>query len=247
MSPGQGAQVGGRPVPAGTRAAAPRNRAAVKRWRRVSHLGLWALTLTPAAVTLVDTFTGGLGVNPIETLTDRTGWWAIVHLALTLCVTPLRRLTGWNWLIRYRRQLGLGAFIYASLHLGVYAFLDLGLDLSHLAEDIAERPFVTVGFTAWLILLALAVTSTNRAIRFMGKRWARLHRLVYVAAALVSLHYIWGQKVVETKPVVFAVLFGALLAVRGVYAWRKRVADAAKAEAASADAAKAAAAGTPTP
>lgn len=194
----------------------------MKRWRRVSHLALWALTLTPAVVTVVHTFTGNLGVNPIETLTHRTGWWAIVILALTLAVTPLRRLLGWNWLVRYRRQLGLGAFIYASLHLGIYAFLDLGLDLSILAEDIAERPFITVGFTAWLLLLALALTSTTASMRRLGKRWTTLHRLVYVVAGLVSLHYIWGQKVLETQPIVFAALFAVLLMSRAVYSWRKR-------------------------
>lgn len=194
----------------------------MKRWRRASHLALWALTLAPAAVTLVHTFTGNLGVDPIETLTHRTGWWAIVHLAVTLAVTPLRRLLGWHGLVRYRRQLGLGAFIYASLHLGVYAFLDLGLDLSHLAEDIAERPFITVGFTAWLILLALALTSTTASMRRLGKRWTALHRLVYVAAVLVSLHYIWGQKVLETQPVVFAAIFAVLLLARAVYSLRRK-------------------------
>src|SRR5690606_7818552 len=131
------------------------DRAALERRRRASHLALWGLTLIPAAVTLVHAFTGGLGFNPIESLTHRTGWWAIVLLALTLAVTPLRRLTGWHWLVRYRRQLGLATFVYASLHLGVYAFLDLGLDLSHLGEDVLKRPFITVGFTAWLVLLAL--------------------------------------------------------------------------------------------
>lgn len=209
------------PAPSAVRGR-PRDKTALKRWRRASHLALWALSLTPAVVTLVHTFTGNLGANPIETLTHRTGWWAIVHLAITLAVTPLRRLTGWHWLVRYRRQLGLGAFIYASLHLGVYAFLDLGLDMSHLAEDVAERPFMTVGFTAWLILLALALTSTTASIRRLGKRWTTLHRLVYVAAALVSLHYIWGQKVLETQPVVFAAIFAVLLGARAVYSWRKR-------------------------
>ncbi len=204
------------------------NKAAQKRWRRISHLGLWALTLTPAVVTLIDTFTWNLGVDPIETLTHRTGWWAIVHLAATLAVTPLRRLFGWHWLVRYRRQLGLGSFIYASLHLGVYAFLDLGLDFSHLAEDIVERPFITVGFTSWLILLALALTSTTASMRRLGKRWTMLHRLVYVAAGLVSLHYIWGQKVLETQPLLFAVLFGVLLAARVFYSWWKRRARPAR-------------------
>ena len=182
------------PAPGGRSAA---DKARLKRWRRVSHLAVWALTLTPAAVTLAHAFTNRLGVNPIETLTDRTGWWAIFHLVLTLAVTPLRRLTGRHWLVRYRRQLGLGAFVYASLHLGVYAVLDLGLDLSHLGEDILERPFVTVGFTAWLILLALAfvagpmlatVAAGLRAdlLRLAGEEAVRRATLTSVVLALLS-------------------------------------------------------------
>jgi len=207
------------PAPGGRSAA---DKARLKRWRRVSHLAVWALTLTPAAVTLAHAFTNRLGVNPIETLTDRTGWWAIFHLVLTLAVTPLRRLTGRHWLVRYRRQLGLGAFVYASLHLGVYAVLDLGLDLSHLGEDILERPFVTVGFTAWLILLALAITSTNGWIRRLGRRWTLLHRLVYVAAGLVSLHFVWGQKTLQAEPLLFAAGFAVLLGARVVLTLRRR-------------------------
>lgn len=211
--------------------AAPRagDRERAKRWRRISHLALWGLALTPAVVTLVQAFTNRLGFNPIETLTDRTGWWAIFHLVLTLAVTPLRRLTGWHWLVRYRRQLGLSAFVYASLHLGVYAFLDLGLDLSHLVEDVLERPFMTIGFLAWLILLALAVTSTTGWIRRLGKRWAALHRLVYLAAGLVSLHFVWGQKTLRAEPLVFTGVFALLLAARAVYAARRRRSRAAAA------------------
>ncbi len=214
-------------VSPGVARAGTDDRAALERRRRTSHLALWALTLTPAAVTLVHAFTGGLGFNPIETLTHRTGWWAIVLLVLTLAVTPLRRLTGWHWLVRYRRQLGLATFVYASLHLGVYAFLDLGLDLSHLGEDVLKRPFITVGFTAWLVLLALAVTSTQGWIRRLGRRWAALHRLVYVAAGLVSLHFVWGRKTIQAEPLVFAAAFAALLAARAVFAWRRRRRSAA--------------------
>ena len=210
------------PAVAAAARAGERDREVRKRWRRASHLALWALSLTPAAVTLVDAFTGRLGVNPIETLTDRTGWWAIFHLVLTLAVTPLRHITGWHWLVRYRRQLGLGAFVYASLHLGVYAFLDLGLDLSHLVEDVLERPFMTIGFTAWLILLALAVTSTDGWIRRLGRRWAALHRLVYPAAGLVSLHFVWGQKTLQAEPLVFTGAFALLLGARVVFALRRR-------------------------
>jgi len=210
---------------------AARRRVAAKRNRRLSHLGLWALCLVPAGVLLYDGFTGGLGVNPIETITDRTGWWALFSLAASLAVTPLRRLFGWQWLVRYRRQLGLTTFIYASLHLATYAFLDLGLDLSHLGEDIIERPFITVGVTSWLLLLALAITSTNGWIRRLGKRWTTLHKLVYVVAGLVMLHFFWSQKADGVEQFVFLGVFIVLLGARVVYTVRKRRAAAAKARA----------------
>jgi len=203
-------------------AARERQRTAQKRNRRLSHLGLWALSLVPAGLLVYDGFTGGLGVNPIETITDRTGWWALFMLAATLVITPLRRLTAWHWLVRYRRQLGLATFIYASLHLATYAFLDLGLDLGHLGEDILERPFITVGVTAWLVLLSLAITSTNGWIRRLGKRWATLHKGVYVVVGLVMLHYFWSQKADGVEQFVFLAVFVLLLGSRLLFAWRKR-------------------------
>lgn len=206
-----------------------RERVVAKRNRRLSHLGLWALSLVPAGWLVYDGFTGGLGVNPIETITDRTGWWALFSLAATLAVTPLRRLFGWHWAVRYRRQLGLATFIYASLHLATYAFLDLGLDLGHLGEDIVERPFITVGVTAWLVLLVLAITSTNGWIRRLGKRWNTLHKGVYVVVGLVMLHYFWSQKADGVEQFVFLAVFMVLLGARVVFSWRKRRAAAAAA------------------
>ncbi len=191
-------------------------------WRRVSHLALWALCLYPAARLVYDAFSGGLSVNPIEDITDRTGWWALFALAATLAITPLRRVTKWHWLVRYRRQLGLTAFIYATMHLATYAVLDLGFDLSHLKGDLLERPFMTVGFLAWLILLALAFTSTRRAIRALGSRWQKLHRFVYLAAALAVLHFFWSQKADKVEPLIFAGVFAVLLGARLVYSLLKR-------------------------
>ncbi|MBX3144941.1 MAG: sulfoxide reductase heme-binding subunit YedZ [Trueperaceae bacterium] len=191
-------------------------------WRRVSHLALWALCLYPAARLAYDFFTGGLSVNPIEDITNRTGWWALFALAATLAITPLRRLTKWHWLVRYRRQLGLTSFIYATMHLATYAVLDLGFDLSHLWGDLRERPFMTVGFLAWLILLALAFTSTRRAIRAMGSRWQKLHRFVYLAAGLAVLHFFWSQKADKVEPLIFAGVFAVLLGARLVYAVVRR-------------------------
>lgn len=193
------------------------DRAVAKRNRRLTHLAVWLLGLVPAGLLVVDGFTMRLGVNPIETITDRTGWWALFMLAATLSVTPLRRLFGWHGLVRYRRQLGLTSFIYASLHLATYAFLDLGLDIGHLAEDVLERPFITVGMVAWLLLLALAVTSTTAAIRRLGKRWKRLHQAVYLVAGLVMLHFFWSQKTDGVEQYVFLAVFVLLMAVRVIY------------------------------
>ena len=193
-----------------------------KRNRRLSHLAVWLLSLAPVLLLVFDFLSMRLGVNPIETITNRTGWWAMTMLVLTLAVTPLRRLFGWHALVRYRRQLGLATFIYASLHLATYALLDLGLDLSHLGEDIVTRPFITVGFAAWLLLLSLAVTSSNGWIRRLGKRWATLHKAVYLVAGLALLHFFWSQKADRARPLQFLALFVLLLGARVVYSWLKR-------------------------
>ena len=197
-------------------------RRAAKRNRRLAHVAVWLIGLVPAGLLLFDGFTDRLGVNPIETITDRTGWWALFMLAATLAITPLRRLFGWHGLVRYRRQLGLTTFVYASLHLATYAFLDLGLDLSHLGEDIVKRPFITVGFVAWLVLLTLAITSTNGWIRRLGKRWSLLHKSVYVVAGLALLHFFWSQKADRARPLQFLLVFAVLLGARVVYAQVKR-------------------------
>ncbi|MFO7545289.1 MAG: protein-methionine-sulfoxide reductase heme-binding subunit MsrQ [Trueperaceae bacterium] len=181
------------------------------RWIRV---GVWLAGLVPAMLLVVDGFRGRLGANPIETITDRTGWWTLALLAVTLSVTPLRRLAGWRGLVRHRRTLGLTTFVYAALHLATYVVLDLGLDLSRLAEDVLARPFITVGFVTWLILAVLALTSTDGWIRRLGPRWRRLHRWVYAAAALGTLHFFWSQKADRARPLQFAAVFAVLLALR---------------------------------
>lgn len=156
----------------------------------------------------------GLGANPIERLLHHTGWWALVLLLVTLAVTPLRRLTGRNELIRLRRPLGLFAFFYATLHLGIYVGLDQIFGWAFILEDVAERPFITVGFAAWLLLLPLAVTSTRGWIRRLGKAWTRLHRLVYLAAVLGVIHFYWRVKADTRLPLVFAAVFLVLMALR---------------------------------
>jgi methionine sulfoxide reductase heme-binding subunit len=157
---------------------------------------------------------GGLGANPIERLLHHTGWWALVLLLATLSITPARRVTGLSSLIRSRRPLGLFAFFYATLHLAVYVALDQALGWGYLVEDLLERPFITVGFLAWLLLLPLAITSTRGWIVRLGRRWARLHTLVYLATGLGILHYYWRVRADTRLPVLFALVLVVLLAVR---------------------------------
>jgi sulfoxide reductase heme-binding subunit YedZ len=170
--------------------------------------------LAPFLVLLVDAFTDGLGADPVKSITHRTGWWTLALLLVTLSITPIRRITGYNRLVQQRRMLGLFAFFYATLHLLTYVVLDQTLDLSYVGEDIAKRPYITIGFTAWLLLVPLAVTSTKGWIRRLGKRWVRLHRLVYLVATLGVIHFYWQVKKDVREPLIFAAVLGVLLAFR---------------------------------
>ncbi|MHB1193779.1 MAG: protein-methionine-sulfoxide reductase heme-binding subunit MsrQ [Longimicrobiales bacterium] len=179
---------------------------------------LWVSALLPAAWLLAGWFLGWLGANPIETLTHVTGMSALVLLLVTLGVTPIRRLTRWNPLIRLRRPLGLFAFFYAALHVSVWAVLDLGLELEWVMEDIAQRPYITVGMAAFVLLLPLALTSTRGWIRRMGRNWSRLHSLVYVSTALGVVHFYWLVKSDVRLPLLLGAVFVALMGVRAA-AW----------------------------
>lgn len=165
-----------------------------------------------------------MGANPIEEITHRTGWWTLAFLMLTLAVTPVRQITGLGWLIKLRRMLGLFAFFYASLHFAIYLGLDQFFAFDYILEDIAERPYITVGFTALLILTPLAVTSTKRMVKRMGgRRWSRLHKLVYLAAALGVLHFLWLVKADIREPAIFAAVLITLLGYRLIAELRRRV------------------------
>ncbi len=155
-----------------------------------------------------------LGANPVETLSHRTGDWSLRFLLLTLAVTPLRRLSGWNWLLRFRRMLGLFAFFYVCLHLGVYLIFDQFFDPSAILEDIAKRPYITVGFAGFLLLIPLAATSTNGMIKRLGRNWQRLHRLVYLIGMLGVVHYWWLVKADISEPLLYAGLLTMLLGYR---------------------------------
>jgi sulfoxide reductase heme-binding subunit YedZ len=187
---------------------------------RLVKLLVFALALVPASLLALALYSGNLGVNPAETLQLETGIWTLRFLIVTLAVTPMRRVTGWNRLIQYRRMLGLFAFFYGALHFASYVVLDQYFSLEGMLADVTKRPFITAGFVAFASMLPLAVTSTRGWIRRLGRRWQLLHRLVYVAAAAGAVHYLWKVKVMAGSPVYYAGIVGFLLAFRIVWSLR---------------------------
>ncbi|MBI4499997.1 MAG: sulfoxide reductase heme-binding subunit YedZ [Gemmatimonadetes bacterium] len=175
---------------------------------------MFALALVPLALILRDGLTGRLGAEPIRAIQLRTGWWALTFLLITLSVTPLRRLSGWNPFVKFRRMLGLFAFFYAVLHLSNYVGVDQFFAWKEIGEDILKRPWITIGFSALVLITPLALTSTQAMVRRLGKRWAALHRLVYVAAACGVLHFLWLVKKDTTEPATFGLVLILLLALR---------------------------------
>ncbi len=164
-----------------------------------------------------------LGANPAEFITRATGDWALRMLLITLAVTPLRRLSGWNWLLRLRRMLGLFAFFYAAVHFSSYISFDHVFDAEAILKDIVKRPFITVGFLCLMFMLPLAVTSANAMVRRLGaKRWIALHRLVYLVAPLAVLHFWWMVKRDLTEPIIYAMVLAGLLGARLVWRARER-------------------------
>jgi sulfoxide reductase heme-binding subunit YedZ len=180
---------------------------------------VFVTALAPFAWLVIRTLTDRLSVNPIEDLTLTTGIWALRMLVLTLAITPLRRLTGWNRLVQYRRMLGLFAFFYAALHLAVY-FIDQGFALRFILADIAKRPFITMGMIAFALMVPLAITSTKGWIRRLGKRWQLLHRLIYISGVAAAVHYLWKVKITAGSPVYYAAIVAALLIFRVIRAVR---------------------------
>ncbi len=178
--------------------------------------------LLPATLVVTDAFelTGSLGANPIEEILDRFGNWSLRMIMLTLAVTPLRRITGWNWLTRFRRMLGLFTFFYVLMHFLTWLILDQGLLVSAILEDLVERPFITIGFAALLLLTALAATSTNASRRRLGRHWQTLHNAVYVIAILGVWHFWWQVKQDIAEPLIYAVILALLLGHR--LWWRRR-------------------------
>ena len=204
---------------------------------------LFVAGLGPTAWLVWAVLTGNLSANPLSDITNETGIWALRFICITLAITPLRRLTGWNPLIRFRRMTGLFAFYYGSLHFLIYVIADrfAGLDfpdgivawstvrnlIASVGADIYKRPFITIGFTTLMLLLPLALTSTARMVRRLGgKRWQALHRLIYVAGITAVVHYWWLVKADIRSPQRYALIIGVLLAVRFVWARRQAAAPA---------------------
>jgi sulfoxide reductase heme-binding subunit YedZ len=175
---------------------------------------IFGLCLFPLARLIVLGGSGGLGANPIEFITHSTGTWTLIGLMVTLSVTPLRRLTGRAELVRYRRMLGLFTFFYASLHFVTYVWLDQFFDPAAIAKDIIKRPFITIGFAAFVLLIPLAATSTHAMMRRLGRRWQQLHRLVYLVAILGVIHYMWLVKKDLTQPLIYAAVLAVLMIMR---------------------------------
>jgi sulfoxide reductase heme-binding subunit YedZ len=186
-------------------------------WKPLAFL----VSLVPFALVAGDLLgiTGSLGANPVEEIQDRFGNWGLRFILIALAVTPLRVATGWNWLVRFRRMLGLFAFFYVLLHFLTWLLLDQGFMLSAIAEDIVKRPFITIGFAAFLILIALAATSTINMRRRLGRNWQRLHNWVYAAAVLGVWHYWWQVKLDTSDPAIYAAVLATLLGYR---IWRRR-------------------------
>jgi sulfoxide reductase heme-binding subunit YedZ len=185
--------------------------------------GVFAGVLVPLAVIAWRGAHGQLGADPVAAVLNQLGYLALTLLVATLLCTPLKIVTGWTWGIKLRRTLGLFAFFYASLHFLTYFVVDQGLDLRAVVADITKRRFILVGFLAFVILIALAVTSPKRMVRRMGfARWKRLHRLAYVAGSLGVIHFIWRVKKDLHEPLIFAAILGVAFALRALDALRRR-------------------------
>lgn len=182
---------------------------------------LFIAALLPLVRLVLLAFIDQLGANPVEFIIRNSGDWALYFICITLAITPLRRVSGWNWLTRLRRMIGLFTFFYASLHFLAFLWLDHFFDIPELLDDVIKRPFITVGFTAFLLLVPMTLTSTNAMIKWLGsKRWQWLHRLIYLIGPLGILHY-WWIKVGKNnfyEPVLFGIVVAALLLIR-MYWW----------------------------
>lgn len=184
--------------------------------RRVGKPAAFLLLLSPFVLLTYQFFTDALSANPIDDITDATGTWTLRFLMGTLAITPLRKITGWNWLLQFRRMVGLFAFFSVFLHFMTYIYLDQFFLWEEIVADVQKRPFITVGFTSFVLMIPLAATSTDRITKWMGaKRWRRLHRLVYVIACGGVVHYLWLVKADTHRPLTYGAILVLLLGLRG--------------------------------
>jgi methionine sulfoxide reductase heme-binding subunit len=183
--------------------------------RRLSKVAVFLICLMPFAWLGIAAFTNGLSANPIKDITEATGTCALRFLLVTLCITPFRKLTGWNEAIKYRRMLGLFAFFYGSVHFLTYAWLDQLFSIPDILQDVYKRPFITAGFTGFVVMIPLAITSTKKwIVRLGGKQWQLLHRLTYVSAIAGVAHYLWLVKADIQRPLIYGFLLSILLGYR---------------------------------
>lgn len=189
------------------------------RWKwRIVKPAVFLACLTPVTLLFYWAFTDQLSANPISDVTNETGIWTLRLVLLTLAITPIRRITGWQSIIRFRRMTGLFAFFYGFLHFLTYIWLDQGLHFDDILRDIPKRPFITIGFTAFVLMVPLAATSTRKWIaRLGGKRWQMLHRLIYLTGIAGVIHYYWGVKIDTTRPFRYAIVLAVLLGARALY------------------------------
>lgn len=191
---------------------------AIAAWK-VMVFGLCLIPFARLAAAAI-VFPEWLGANPAEYITRSTGDWALRMLLATLAITPLRRVSGLAWLLRFRRMLGLFAFFYATVHFASYIAFDHVFDIGAILKDIVKRPFITVGFMSLVLLLPLAITSANVMVRWLGaRRWMNLHRLVYVIAPLAVLHFWWMVKKDVSEPAIYALILAVLLGIRLIWHW----------------------------
>ena len=182
--------------------------------RKAAKLILFITCLIPLTLYTYWLLSGALGVNPIEAITRRMGDWALRFLLITLAISPFVRLTGWKGIVTYRRMIGLFAFFYACVHLSLYITLDKYFDVFEILVDIIQRPFITAGFSAFVLLIPLAATSSNKMIERLQFRWLLLHRLIYIIGIIAVLHFWWMVKIDTREPAIYAVILAGLLGFR---------------------------------
>lgn len=189
----------------------------------VVKIALWIALLAPLIFLLGAAYRDALGANPVEKILHETGYWALTILLITLAVTPIRKIAGIHWLARIRRLVGLFAFFYAFLHLASYLVLDQFFDWQNIFKDILKRPYITVGFSAFLLMVPMAVTSTQLMIRRLGgSRWQKIHQMIYLVGLLGVIHFCWLVKKDLRQPVIFALIFSVLMGCRWFF-WVRKV------------------------